>query len=848
MARQEYIAILNLETGNSVQSVKELKEQIKVLKGTLETTQIGSEAYQETLQKLTIYQNALKDAMYGTTATMDDLAASANGATESYNSLVHKMAEMKAELRNIDTSTEEGMASFEEMAAEINKVNDKLKALDAAQGNYQRNVGNYEGALSKLAGGFMATAGSAGAMINPIKNATMGLKAMSTTPVIATLGLLANIISKVIESLKSSEGNMRAVTESFSAFNVVGDAVTKLMQGLAKAIAALGDTLMWLLDKLGLVSDAMKERQALAKMETQLLEKERENIYKNADAELEVAKLKQQAADKSKYSTQERIAFLEKATQIEEEKAKRSLEAAKLEYEIIKRKNALTESSTEDLKAEADAYAALVKAETDYFNKTKEITAQISEAKNAARAEALANAKALSDAEIKLLQAELLSTKEASLEKYNIQKEILDKQYQMEVANAKNTIKNREVLNNTLLALEKKHLAEEKALIVTHTNSVMAIEKKRMENRMNIWTSGTKEYMKAQMELRKWELENLRQGTDETNVEFNARRLAAQRAYFESVQEYNNKIVESGRLAYENVVNMAADGTEAQFEAIVNLKQYELDHLKKQMGETDAEFYARELAARKEYNDAVQNLINEQIEQERLALENKVMENNDDPFAQLEAQIALKKFELDSLHQLETESDEEFYARKLQIEQEYIDAKRSLAAEQVALAQNVASGVSSLLGSIADIYESDTQASEKELKKAKNLRIAGATIDMLSGVVTAISTAMSLGPIAGPIMGAINSAAVIAAGVANIQKIKSQSTSASSGSSSSPSASASVSAPNVETQIPVSRNLTSASEEDRLNRAAEPQKVYILDSDLQAADTSRKVQVAETSW
>lgn len=843
MAKEDVI-ILKVGTDEAVKSVKDLKDNIKILKASLSELEIGSEEYQQTLEELRVNQNALKDAMYATTGTMEEVAASATGLSESYNSLVHRMAALKEEWRATNDE-----ARRNELGAQIAEVNQRLKDMDASVGNFQRNVGNYEGALTKMAAGFTATAGGAGAVINPIKNVTMGFKALSATPVIGILGLLANIITRVIEGLKSSETNTRGVTEAFSVFSGVGDVATKILQGLAKGITAIGNGLTWLMEKLGLVSEEAKQRQEIAREETRLLEMERDNIYKNADAELELAKLKNQAADKSKYSTEERLALLEQAAQIEEEKAKRALEAAKLEYEIIKAKNALTESSTEELKKEADAYAKLIKAETDYYNKTKELTGQISEARTAAKNEALAAAKALSDAEIKLLQATLLSTKTGSLERYNIEKEILDKQYQQAVKNAKATIKNKEALNKTLLALEKTYMANQKKLLEDQVKDVMDIERIKMENKMNVFTAGTKEYLKAQMDLRKWELENLRQGTDETNVEFNQRRLAAQREYMESVQEYNNKIIESGRLAYENIVNAAAEGSEGQLEAIVNLKQYELDNLRKQMGETDEEFYARQLAARQEYNDAVKALVDRQTEDERLALETKMNQNRDDQFAFLQSQIELKKFELDTLHQLEGESNEEFRARQLQKEQEYVDAKRALAAEQIALAQNVASGVSGLLSSIADIYESDTEASEKELKKAKNLRIAGATIDMLSGVVTAISTAMSLGPIAGPIMGAINSAAVIAAGVANINKIKSQSTSKDGGGgSASASVPAAVSAPATSTNIPTIRTATSASEEDRLNRMASPQKVYILQSDIEAAGSQSKTQIEESSF
>lgn len=860
MATTQDVIILKVGTDQAVKSVgdlrnniKELKKQIngytevveedgKKVKKTFEGLTIGTDAYKAALEELKINQNALRDAMYATTASLEEVSAAATGTGESYNALVHLMANLKEEWRATNDE-----ADRNRIGAQIAEVNQKLKDMDASIGNFQRNVGNYEGALEKMAGGFMATAGGAGAVINPIKNVTMGFKALSATPVVGILGLLANIIMRVMDGLKSSEGNMRGVTEAFSVFSGVGDMVTKILQGLAKGVTALGNGLTWLMEKLGLVSEEAKKRQQIARDETKLLEQQRENIYKNADAELELAKLKNQAADKSKYTAEERLAFLEQAAKIEEEIAKRALEAAELEYKIIKEKNSLTESSTEDLKKEADAYAKMIKAETDYYNKTKELTGQISEAKNTAKTEALNAAKALSDAEIKLLQATLLSTKTASAERYNIEKTILEKQYQQAVKNAKATIKNKEILNKTLLALEKIFMADQKKLLEDQVKDVMDIERIKMENKMNVYTAGTKEYMKAQMELRKWELDNLRQGSEETNVEFNQRRLAAQREYYESVQEYNNKIIESGRLAYENIVNSAARGSEGQLEAIVNLKQYELEHLKKQMGETDDEFYARQLAARQEYNDAVQALVDRQTEDERLALETKMNANRDDQFAFLQSQIELKKFELDTLHQLEGESDAEFKARQLQKEQEYVDAKRALAAEQIALAQNVASGVSSLLSSIADIYESDTEASEKELKKAKNLRIAGATIDMLSGVVTAISTAMTLGPIAGPIMGAINSAAVIAAGVANINKIKSQSTSKNGGSGGG-SVSAAVSAPTTSTNIPTIRTATSASEEDRLNRMASPQKVYILQSDIEAAGSQSKTQIEESSF
>ena len=160
----------------------------------------------------------------------------------------------------------------------------------------------------------------------------------------------------------------------------------------------------------------------------------------------------------------------------------------------------------------------------------------------------------------------------------------------------------------------------------------------------------------------------------------------------------------------------------------------------------------------------------------------------------------------------------------------------------------MASGVTSILGSIADAMEENTEMTKEEAQKAKNLRIAGATIDMLSGAVTAYAGAQSLGVPMGPIVGAINAAAVIATGIANIAKIKSQQISTDSSSSQSATVPAQVTAPTIEPQVQNVRNVTSASEEDRLNAMAGDRQVYILSSDLEADRNAQRVQVQETTF
>ena len=192
------------------------------------------------------------------------------------------------------------------------------------------------------------------------------------------------------------------------------------------------------------------------------------------------------------------------------------------------------------------------------------------------------------------------------------------------------------------------------------------------------------------------------------------------------------------------------------------------------------------------------------------------------------------------LARMEDEAEAERIIQEMSVKEAQDAAKKKMAAYSA-----YADGVSGLMTSIADALESGDDASEESVKAAKNLRIAAATIDMISGAVTAFSTAQSLGPIAGPIVGAINAAAVVASGLANIAKIRS--TSVSKDSTPSAATAATVSAPSMPTVSPTTVT-TGASTETALNQAAQPQKVYILQSEIEAAGQTSQVQVAESSF
>ena len=185
-------------------------------------------------------------------------------------------------------------------------------------------------------------------------------------------------------------------------------------------------------------------------------------------------------------------------------------------------------------------------------------------------------------------------------------------------------------------------------------------------------------------------------------------------------------------------------------------------------------------------------------------------------------------------------------AEKKAREDDEADAKAKAEAKKK-LMQSVAKNTSSILGSIADLYEADSENAEKNANKIKNLRIAAATIDTISGAIGAFMQASeTIPPPYGQIVGAIEAAAITAAGIAQIAQMKS--TNVSGESSSRPTISAMASAPTLQPNVTNVRSVTTASEEDRLNQMAKEQRVYILASDIQASQNQIKTQVAESSF
>ncbi len=176
--------------------------------------------------------------------------------------------------------------------------------------------------------------------------------------------------------------------------------------------------------------------------------------------------------------------------------------------------------------------------------------------------------------------------------------------------------------------------------------------------------------------------------------------------------------------------------------------------------------------------------------------------------------------------------------------------------EYFSFVQDGLNSIGSLFGGLADYYEADIKAKkdnnemtqaeyEKAFENVKGIKIAEATMSMISGALGALMQGMSAYPPPfGEIIGGIGAAAALASGAAQIAQIKNQKPDGSGSESSSL-----VATPRVQSFTPeYVENPTGNSELSSLRNSYMNQNIYVRVSDIEAAQKGTEVRVSESSF
>lgn len=379
----------------------------------------------------------------------------------SVNALRAQLAQNTAELNKMSeaqrTTSKEGV----ELTEQTRALSDKLKELEKSVGDNRRNVGNY---AESVKDGILQTqglTGGTGALVGAMKSGITGVQAfnaaLKANPLLLIVTTVLTLIGAIEKMIKRNSDLATSLKAAFAPFQtILGrllDYITEMFTALAGAFEWLAEKITWLLNKIGLISDATLE----AAKSASALEKEMQRIYKAetdmlvpmARMKREMEELKTLAADQNK-STEERRKLLEQAT--EKLHAIRDMEVAILDakYKQIKAQNELGYTSDEDARKEQEALAALEQARASYATQEKEIYGQLTGYEKADAAAKQANIKAALDARRKAAEdaekAEVEAAQRAADARTKAQQAVL-KQYAdaveaMQLQIAENELKN----------------------------------------------------------------------------------------------------------------------------------------------------------------------------------------------------------------------------------------------------------------------------------------------------------------------------------------------------------------------------------------------------------------------
>lgn len=343
---EEIKPIISIDIGDSQKSVKQLKDEIKILRDYILNLQKGTDEYNQAVNKLTQNQRQLDEVMALTKKT-------ATALDGSYDALTHKMALLKKEWK---ATNDEARRS--ELAQQIAEINTQLKDFDAEVGNFQRNVGNYvshwEG-MEEATRDFGAEMRNAMETIEPTKQKfesvgkiagglASGFAAVKGAA--ALLGIENKNLEKTFVELQaaialtqgiSGLGNLvEGLGRAKVAFSGLGSAikvVSKLLKGLgwAAIIGGVVAVIKILIDKL----TNIKQKEEGWAYNTKMLIKAQEdlqNSIKTGNEQLakRVEILKAQGVEEEKILEEEK----EKA-KINMEQAKAAAFAASNQYEVV---------------------------------------------------------------------------------------------------------------------------------------------------------------------------------------------------------------------------------------------------------------------------------------------------------------------------------------------------------------------------------------------------------------------------------------------------------------------------------------------------------------------------------
>ena len=700
--------------------LEEVNAEEKKLRETIKESGKSTDEQRKRLAAIKAAQDEYKSAIRDLNKEVQNNIKREKEQDGSLRSLRAQLSNATKDFDSLSKAEREG-AKGKALAKHINELTDELKEAEAETQRFYRNVGNYEESIKKAIAANVPFIGQIQSMIDVSGGASKAIKSLGSAvvnlsktlltllanPVFAVLAGLAAIIMAIKTAINSSE-------EATNRWNVVlaplGRAMDFLMNLLQKAVGYLlsfveagmkmYDWAMKLAEKLPIVGDKIKEINKaneeaiqLAKEKADIEKQARENEVLNAKDALRVAELRKEAKDRENATAEERLAAIKEANKLEEQAAKRNVELAERRYNALKLESERAENNAETNAELARLEADMYNARREYFSKTMELLEQ----ENTVRGEIAAKAKEAA--------ADMQARKQKELEAVRAAQDAI---FALITSESERQLTQTEATYNRQIEDLKKRLEMEKDLTVAArkaiNSQINALEDKKEIDLAQIRQQANKDEIQKeadkQAKLIELRLSALKEGSDEE--------LALR------IQQLELQKAEEIRAAEE--LGIARVEVEAKYNKLIE----------------------------EERAKTAENLRNKAAEELALEWQNKINEAALHHEDTLQLEVEYRRSELEALHQMEGESDAEFKARQLEAEQNYVDAKKTLANKEMEIEQAKYEAAAAITGGMSDMLAEIGENNRAFAAASKILALAEIAIDTGKAISAGVASAMEV--------------------------------------------------------------------------------------------------------
>ena len=399
---------VNADLRATLESLKQLKnEQKELTKAIKEGNDVDGEMSARLLDLKSQIKYTEAQAK-GLSATQRVLTADGKKYEDTLNGQRQKLSDMQSAYDAMDKEMRESEGG-KAFLAQIKEQHDAVLGLMGATGRMQMNVGNYGESIKGVIPSidkFDAALNKMGTSMNDLQQgvgtasknivshfATIG-KALITPPlgiIVAILTGIMLIFGKLASAIKKNDDAMTNLQVAFSAFKPIAIAIGKIFEGIGVALSKVAVGIANVVTKIssalipGFEEASKKVTEYILAVDA-LEETQRQYTVQNAKDAQEIAKYRAIAAEST--DLEERKKALQSAITLEEEIARRNVEIATKTLELRKEQARQEVDTTDETKNEiARLEAEKIQAETDYYNKKREMAAQIRELNNKINAE-----------------------------------------------------------------------------------------------------------------------------------------------------------------------------------------------------------------------------------------------------------------------------------------------------------------------------------------------------------------------------------------------------------------------------------------------------------------------------